>query len=430
MKINHIRINSILGIDELEFSAGQFTEIVGQNGQGKTSVLEAIKAALQGGHDASLLRKGAEKGEIVLVLDDGTEISKRITERSSPLSVIQDGKKASRPTDVLKTITDMLSVNPIDFLRAPKKDRVRVLLESMPIEADTQKLTEISGVPVTAQPGVHGLAVVDAVRKQVFDDRTGTNRAVKEKEATINQLRLAMPDAPAGVEGNEDELMAQMEEARVAKDADLARIRGKLDGIKANNQSQIADIRAKAQAEIDAILAAERDIEGKAAQQRERTIAKHTETVAPIQQSLAAIRANRGAAAKREQAQETIKQMEEELQDLREDAENQTKALSDIDAYKIELLASLPIPGVEIVDAELMRDGVLFDRLNTAQQVQIAVEVAKLRAGDLGVVCIDGVELLDSAAFDEFKTQAIASGLQMFVSRVSDEKFQVKTDTQ
>ncbi len=441
MQINYVRINSILGIDELEFEAGQFNEISGSNGQGKTSVLEAIKAAVTGGHDATLLRKGAEKGEIVLVLDNGTEISKRVTERSSPLTVTQDGKKAQRPTDVLKTITDMLSVNPVDFLRAPKKDRVRVLLETMPLQADTDKLANISGIPVTAQPGVHALAVIEAVRKQVYDDRTGTNRAVKEKDATINQLRLAMPDAPAGVTGSEDELTAQLDAARTAKDAELERVSKKLEGIRADHQMMIDGIKTDAQARIDAIRAqaqeavaakqaALADIESKASAQRERTIAKFNDAAVPLNQAIAAIKANRGAAAKREQALETVKQMEEELADLKQDADRQTKALDEIDAYKVALLASLPIPGLEVIDGELFRAGVPFDRLNTAQQVEIAVEIAKLRAGELAICCVDGLELLSTETFDAFRERAIKSGLQLFVTRVKDGGFSIKTDTQ
>lgn len=431
MKINHVKISSILGIDQLEFAAGQFNEIAGQNGQGKTSVLEAIKAAIQGGHDATLLRKGAEKGEIVLVLDNGTEISKRVTPNSSPLTVrTSDGAKASKPTDVLKAITDMLAINPIDFLKAPKKDRVRVLLETMPLEADAARLSELSGVKVAPSPGVHALAVIDMVRKQVYDDRTGTNRAVKEKEATINQLQLATPEAPAGVEGNEDELVAKVDAAREQRDTELDRIRTKLSGIKEANQQRIAEIRAKAQAEIDAIQNQEREIEGKAGAQREITITKFNETATPLNQALAAIRANRDAAAKRQQSLAIVEKMNEELADLKEDAARQTKAIEDIDAYKVELLSSLPIPGLEIVDGELVRNGVHFDRLNTAQQVDIAVEIAKLRAGELKVCCVDGIELLDSATFDAFRERAIDSGLQLFVSRVSDEEFQVKTNTQ
>lgn len=439
MKIAKLKISNVLGITELEVSPGQFNEITGQNGQGKTSVLEAIKAVVEGGNDATLLRKGAEQGEVVLVLDDGTRISKRVTEKASPLTVTTPaGEKLKRPTDFIKDLVDLLSVNPVDFLRAPKKDRVRVLLETMPIEVDAARLEQLSGIPVQVSPGTPALNVIKLVRDQVADDRKGTKRAIDEKEGTVNQLRLAMPDAPAGVTGSEDDLRAQRAELDAAKDAELDRIRSKLADIKATNVQKIADIRADAQAKIDqikaeaqaavdAVHADERDKEAKAATVRERAITKHAETVAPINQALEAIRADRNAAAKREQTLDTIQMLEREVEDLRADLSTQEQAIKDVDAYREQLLASLPIPGLEVIDGDVFRNGIQFDRLNTAQQVDIAVEIAKLRAGELGICCVDGIELLDSAAFEEFKRRAIESGLQLFVTRVSDEQFQVKT---
>lgn len=438
MKIAHIKISNILGIAELEFTPEGFNEITGPNGTGKTSVLEAIQAVLKTGHDATLLRKGAEKGEAVLVLDDGTELSKTVTADKSTSKVKVDGKATSRPAEALKALTDLYSANPIEFLRARKQDRVKVLLETMPLEADTEKLAEITGIPVTAQPGTHALAVIDAVYKEVYDDRTGTNRAVKEKDNTINQLRLAMPEAPGGVEGSEDELIAQVRAADEAKTTELDRISTKLTGLKAENQKKIDAIRAEAQRQIDeikakaaadaeAITTEERRIEGLAGTQREKTIQKHADAIAPLNTALNSIKENRGAHAKREQAMQTIQQMETELVDLQGDAARQTKALADLEQYKNDLLASLPIPGVEVKDGEIYRDGVVFDRLNTAQQVWVAIEIAKLRAGNLGVSCVDGIELLDPAAFEEFKKQSLASNLQLFVSRVSSEEFAVKT---
>lgn len=438
MKIAHVRISNILGIAELEFTPEGFNEITGPNGTGKTSVLEAIQSVLKTGHDATLLRKGADKGEAVLVLDDGTELSKTVTADKSTSKVKVDGKATSRPAEALKALTDLYSANPIEFLRARKQDRVKVLLETMPLEADTEKLAEITGIPVTAAPGTHALAVIDTVYKEVYDDRTGTNRAVKEKDNTINQLELAMPEAPGGVEGSEDELLAQVRAADEEKTAELDRISKKMSGIKTDNQTKIEAIRAETQRKIDearaegqaaadAITAEERRIEGLASQQREKTIQKHADTVGPLNNALNSIKENRGAHAKREQAMQTIQQMKKELVDLQADAARQTKALADLEQYKNDLLASLPIPGVEVKDGEIYRDGVVFDRLNTAQQVWVAIEIAKLRAGNLGVSCVDGIELLDPAAFEEFKKQSLESNLQLFVSRVSSEEFAVKT---
>lgn len=438
MKIAQVKISNILGIAELEFTPQGFNEISGPNGTGKTSVLEAIKAALSTGHDATLLRKGAEKGEAVLVLDDGTELTRTVTADKSTNKARVGGKLTSTPATVIRSLTDLYSANPIEFLRARKQDRVKVLLETMPLTADADRLAEITGIAVTIEPGTHALGVIEKLAKDVYDDRTGTNRAAKEKDNTINQLKQAMPEAPGGVEGSEDELLAQVTAADEVKNTEVERIRTKLEGIKASNQTTIDAIRAKAQADIDAIKeAAQKDvdalnaeyqrIEGLAATQREKTIQRHTDTVTPLQTALATIKANRSAHAKREQAQQTITQLEKDYVDLLADASNQTKALEKLEQYKAELLSSLPIPGVEVKDGEIYRDGVVFDRLNTAQQVWVAVEIAKLRSGKLGVCCVDGIELLDPAAFEAFREQALASDLQLFVSRVTGEDFSVKT---
>mgnify|MGYP001493802624 CR=1 FL=1 len=87
---------------------------------------------------------------------------------------------------------------------------------------------------------------------------------------------------------------------------------------------------------------------------------------------------------------------------------------------------------LEVRDGEIFRNDVPFDRLNTAQQVEVAVEVAKLRAADLGVICVDRIECLDSASLEAFRKSALESGLQLFVTRVADhvdgEGFQIETD--
>lgn len=439
MKIQHLKIENILGIKHLELTPGNtLTEISGDNGQGKTSVLEAIKAGTQGGHDATLLRQGAEKGEIVLVLDDGAELHKKVTADKSTLDLVKDGKKVPRASDTIKGLTDMMSVNPVDFLTAPKRDRVKVLLEAMPINADPKKLAQITGIPVDAQPNVDGLALIDLLHKQVYDNRTLTNRAVKEKDATINQLRNAMPEAPGGVEGDEDDLRAQIQAAQTAMHAEHKRIDDKLAGVRTESATKVQALKDEAQAKIDAIredlqkaLDAERatlaDTEAKAGRVRQKATDACTAALQPLQAAVNAIAANRDAAAKRKVTQETLAKMEDELAELQADAERETKALAAIEKYKSELLDSLPIPGLEVRDGEVFRHGIPLDRLNTAQQVEIAIEVAKLRAGDLAICCVDRFECLSPETLAAFRERAAESNLQLFVTRVDSGDMKIQT---
>jgi DNA repair exonuclease SbcCD ATPase subunit len=440
MKIALIKIKDVLGIEDLEFNPGKVNVISGKNGTGKTSILEAIKAVTKGSaHDATLLRKGATQGEVVLVMDDGSMIQKRIKPGSSAVRVTDaDGVVLDKPASIIKSLVDGLGVNPVDFLTAKPADRVQALLESMPIKIDVEKLAKLAGIKIRAASDVHPLALIANTRKQVYDDRTSTNRAVTEKDATINQLTLAMPDAPEGVEGDEDSLQAKLDGARETRDLMFGKIADLLVKRQGESNARKQTLRAAAQVEIDAIKAtleaaleketeAHADTERKAAAKREETAEIFNISSQPIATALSSIRQNRDAASKRVQALETIKKMQEDLTGLQADAAKQTKALESIDNYKSELLAELPIKGLEVIDGEVYRDGIVFDRLNTAQQVQIAVDIAKLRAGELSITCVDRIECLDPETFKEFVSQAEGCGLQLFVTQVTGGDFSITT---
>ena len=75
MKVTSISIENVMGVERLAFAPGVLTLVEGRNGAGKTSILEAVRSALRGGHDPSLLRAGAERGSVRLVVEDGTVIT-------------------------------------------------------------------------------------------------------------------------------------------------------------------------------------------------------------------------------------------------------------------------------------------------------------------------------------------------------------------
>lgn len=437
MHVTRVIITNILGIQHLDFEPGKVTEISGTNGSGKTSVLEAIQAVLKGGNDATLLRKGADKGEAVLVFDDGTSITKSVTATASTTTVRDpEGKKQARPADIIRNLTDLYSANPVEFLRAPKKDRVRVLLETMPLKVDPEAISAITGEPCTASENAHAVDVINGLHKGYYDERTGVNRLIDEKKKTIKQLKEAVPEAPAGVDGSEDEIRTRIKTADETRDAEERRINEKLSTIKTQMaedagkiDTALAEAIAKLQQEAETNKQALRDklanIQLAAEKQRGKNLTTHSETTAPLNQALALIVSNRDAHAKREQTLKNITAMEVDLEKYQDDAMRLEKIMANLDGYKATLLASLPIPGLEVRAGEIFRDDVAFDRLNTAQQVWIAVEIAKLRTGNLGCCCVDGLELLDPQAYEEFKLQAENSGLQMFISKVTGEDFAI-----
>ncbi len=144
MKVTQVRIKNVLGIEELEFKPGQVTVIEGSNASGKTSILEAFRAAVGGGHDATLLHNGAKEGEIVLVLDDSVEIQKTISELESSVAVVHpDFGAIKKPQTWIDRLSDVLSVNPIQFL-TKGKDRLKNLLEVLPLQVTAEQIQSVA----------------------------------------------------------------------------------------------------------------------------------------------------------------------------------------------------------------------------------------------------------------------------------------------
>lgn len=455
MKVKEIRIHNILGIESLEIRPQEITRIEGKNGEGKTSAIEAIKAVVNGGHDATLLRNGAESGQVVIVLDDGLQITKKITAKESSLTMNHpDFGKMEKPQTRLDKLTDALSVNPIEFLNAPPAKRAEYLLQAMPI---TLSKEDLAGIYDGNLPGANGLENLELLHKKFYDERTVVNRQHTEKEGTIAQLEATLPPVettPSGdplpvvdwiTRGREllQKVNARKEDHRQAKDRLESEARGNQEKI----NGKARDAREAAQKEYNDRLAElntwraqkleeigqnERVEASVEADRRDRAAAAVLE---PIQAEINQLEVDEKAAAQRAKdsqreavLRQTIDQHKGQLDGLQAASDALTGKLEAIAELRKRILANLPIPGISVRDGQIYRDEILFDRLNTAQQIEIAVAVAKLRAKDIGIVCVDGLECLDEQSFLEFEQMMRNTGLQVFVTRVTNKPFEVVTE--
>ena len=442
-RIAKINISNILGVSELEFSPKTVTEITGANGSGKTSIISALKSVIEGGHDATLLRAGAETGEVVLELDDKTIIRKRVTEKGTSITMKgPDGKAIPKAATIVKELADRLSTNPISFLHARKQDRVAIMLETMPLEVDVEEMKKRAGIPIEVDKNAIGLGIVDSTITSIFNERTGTNRAVKEKEATINQLEAAIPPIPEGVSDTtadgEAKLQAQIDEKNAWLEAEKKRINDKMATLQQEAEQKKTELRAELQKKIDELketcsgraakidndLAETKDLSAKREAWAISKAAKENEE--PMA-ALAVIKANREAFGRREATMQTVDDMRKQLSGLKKDAVNQSTAIDNLQAFKIEILNNMPIKGLEVRDGDIYLDNVQFDRLNTQTQVDLAIDIALMRVGELQMMCVDGLELMDSKHFDMLLDKLEERGVQAFVTRVTDEKLEIVT---
>lgn len=423
MKLNKISIKNFLGIEQLETEVGSaLTIIEGGNGTGKTSVLEAFRAALGGGHDATLLRNGTERGEVVLVFDDGVA-KKTITPDKSNLDVrLANGGKISQPQTYFDRLSDVLALNPVTFLTATPKDRTKYLLETVPINLTAEEIASATGRSVKPNTQ-NGFEVLAALQKQIGSEKTATSRAIKEKEISIRQFEAALPpDAP------EADSVAELRFQQAALEADLI---AKRDSVNAEALSRAVSVKAALQSRLDELNRLIAEARSEAAAQLAAIEREASSRIQTIKDESAATRTELAGRLSRaeelasqqkraEGVRQTIAGLAQSVETLKTELASHEASLAGLEDLRKQLLQRLPIPGLEIRDGEIFFKNLPFDRLNQAQRVKIALKLASLRVGTLGLVCVDGFECLDIDTWKAFCEVAPKTGLQLIVTRVTE----------
>mgnify|MGYP003263864252 FL=1 len=105
MKISKITIKSLFGIKEWS-GDGKNIELVGDNGTGKTSIIDAIRYALTNASDREyIIKNGETEGEIFIETDSGLSIDRKPRQGMTDYkSVKQNGNVVPSPETFLKTI--------------------------------------------------------------------------------------------------------------------------------------------------------------------------------------------------------------------------------------------------------------------------------------------------------------------------------------
>ncbi|MFA7327829.1 MAG: AAA family ATPase, partial [Candidatus Kapaibacterium sp.] len=193
MNLMHIEIRNILGIKELEIEPGKINIISGHNAAGKTSVFEAIKTAIEGGNDATLINNDSDSGEIVLVFDNSYQL-KRSLERGKTAKVKYtdaNGINIPSPQSELNQLFDKIAINPVEFMHQKSKDRTETLLSALNIDIPVDEIkSKLNGSAekVKFHPQLNGLPLIDNVYEQIFTERTVINRMLKQSQSHAVEL--------------------------------------------------------------------------------------------------------------------------------------------------------------------------------------------------------------------------------------------------
>lgn len=379
---------------------GNLVVIGGDNGQGKSSVLDSIMYALAGGKTipAVPLRKGAKKGRITVDLGDMV-VERVFTEKSSRLEIrSKEGHIIPSPQAVLDKMCGRIAFDPLQFsLQSPKEQ--------------VESLRQLVGLDFSA---------LDRERQQVYDQRTDVNRQAKQKAA-----ELAACAFTTGVAESETSVAELAERMNAVQQQNIANARARdelqeLADTLETRQSQRRELSQQIAALEKRLVAIDQEIADRQTDieaMGPRVAALVDGDTAELSQQIRS--AESVNAAVRQNARH--RQLASQLADL----ESQSKALTDritaIDQAKTNAIetADLPYPGLGFGDDGVTYQGLPLEQAMESDRTIISAAIGRALNPQLPVVLIRNGSAIGPAKLAALAKWADEDGAQVWLERVS-----------
>lgn len=421
--IKVLTLKNFAQAEDAKYEFGKFNILAGKNAQGKTTILSAIKYLFNGGNEAELLTPGADNGEVVLVLDNGTRARRRVApDASGEKFSMRDanGELVSRPASVIKEQFDSFSLDPLKFLKAKNEEQTRLLLAALPITITDEQLSEATGdkIKVTSE---HPITQIAGLYKRYYEQRTDVNRAVKQRATHIEQLEATIP-AGFNPDDSSAKRVEELEDRKEAIENKRNQRREEISNDIAEKMDALSRERSKRMQEIEEWYSGAKDaLKSERDSRIDEMMSKSASAYDPIVDELKNLRINAENDTVWRSTRLTIKREEELLEKDKAEQAKLNAALEGLETLRNSLMADLPIKGVEIKDGVIHVNGTTINQLSMSESLRIAVKIATLRMGEVKAVLVDNGECFDSDSFEKLVQVCEKAGVQLFVALVTDQ---------
>lgn len=122
------------------------------------------------------------------------------------------------------------------------------------------------------------------------------------------------------------------------------------------------------------------------------------------------------------------KALDLEINDLNSISLSYTDKIEKARTLPSELLETciMPVEGLSVEDGEVLIKGMSINNLSTGETLELAVDIAVEKVGELKVIFVDRLEGLDTESREIFINKCRESGLQFFMTRVTDDEFEIR----
>lgn len=402
--------------------------LTGRNEQGKSSIIDTIELVLNYGkaikYTKEPIRRGQERGIGRVYLGDpqyddyGNEVkcepNLKVTRTwtandKSYLKVENpDGSVRKAGQSVLDSIIGNLTFDPLAFSLLKEKEQLDTLLSLVEIPLDLDEWTR--------------------ERQRVYDERTATNRRLKEIEARMAAIQV--PSDTPDEETSAAQVLKEQQEAQAVIDSNRA-MRRKASDTKAELEHQ-TEVRAAVEKNIEeiehALIAAKQrlsscdqtiadlrstcdELEGECAVLIDPNLSVFTDRIAQVEEI------NRQVRMKKERVtlQTQFKEAQSQSNDL-------TTNLDQLDDQRSAALAAaqMPIEHLAFDDNGVTYKGIPFRQCSSEERLRVSVAMGMALNPKLRVMFIRDASLLDDTNREVMRQMARDNQYQIWMEVVGN----------
>lgn len=402
VKINSLELENVKRVKAVKLEPAQsgLTIVGGRNGQGKTSVLDAISWALGGNRKkpSQPHREGSATDPYLHVeLTNGLIVERK--GKTSALKVIDPaGNKSGQ--NLLDQFIEALALDLPKFMESTSKEKAQTLLQ-------------IIGVGET-------IFELEAKEEKLFNQRTSIGQMERQKRGAAEEMQFypGTPSEPVSAA----ELIQQQQEI-LARNGENQRKRERVNDIQlalnsaegeakiiADRISALSEELSHKNADIDRLREEFASAKKTAEELQDESTAEIEASITAIDETNAKVRTN----AARAMAMKDADELKDQYEDL-------TREIEGIRKDKMALLADakLPLDGLAVERGELIYNGNAWDCMSGSDQLRVATAIVRALKPECGFVLVDKLEQFDPQTLQEFGAWAESQDLQIIGTRVS-----------
>ena len=421
-KIEYIAVKNFKWIKELEVSnLSRFVAVFGKNGAGKTSFIEAIKSAIKADRGInSKVRIGEDKGEIEVKFEDF--VIKRIVGDGGKLIVEHNGELVKQPQAWLDGVFKGTIGDPQKFINLHNKEKIKYLLETQGKKLEYDAL--------------------EKQREVKFEERTNLHRTYLAKKEEVDKTDTSAFEVLENTMVDPTALQNQLKEAET-HNAGWHELKARVE----KWETVIEQTNSEIKAMIDGIESIDRQIEAlqKKKAEAEKTMTEKLEYLDKVACQLADMRLQYESFEKIDTT-EILAQLEAHNQSLAKNAEikakkelynQQVQARNELQSQWKEL--DLAVKAIEEQQNDLIKDlnlsyqlkleeGIMYvfvnenriplDELNTAQQLEIGVDICLSWPNEIKIITIENANALDPNTLERVREKIESNQAQCFLETV------------